>query len=337
MAPGAARPLEAYEWVGRGRVHLLAASHRELPDAVDAFQAAIDLDPTYAAAHAGLALARCAQAQQRAVPHLEAYADAKAAALRALAMDPECADAQVALGVVLYLSEWDWAGAERSFRRALEISPNHSEAYLHYGSLMETLGNLRLGLQLKQQALERDPASPLVHVQIATSYWNQRRYDEAIVWADRALAIDPQHLLAREFLAGAYSKKGDFDRLMDENVKQAQAFGIPEPQLAAIRRAIDECRRVFEADGRAGVARYMLKNMPRAASAAAEVQFAVLHGQAGELDAAFEHLDRAIDGRDPALVHLAVAPQWDDLRNDPRFAARLTRMGLSSVPADAAV
>lgn len=262
------------------------------------------------------------------MPHQEAYAEAKAAALRSLAMDPECADAQVALGAVLYISEWDWAGAERSFRRALEISPNHSEAYLHYGSLMETLGQLRLGLQLKQQALERDPASPLVLVQIATSYWNQRRYDEAIAWADRALAIDPRHLMAREFLAGAYWKKGDFDRLMAENLKQAEAFGVAEPQLAGIRRSIDESRRAFEAGGRAGAARYMLQRLPRAAGAAADLQFAVLHAQAGELDAAFEHLDRAIDGRDPALVHLAVAPQWDDLRGDERFAARLSRMGL---------
>ncbi len=330
----AERPLEAYELVGRGRVHLLAASLRELPDAVSAFRAAIDLDPTYAAAHAGLALARCAQAGQRAMPHQEAYAEAKAAALRSLAMDPECADAQVALGAVLYISEWDWAGAERSFRRALEISPNHSEAYLHYGSLMETLGQLRLGLQLKQQALERDPASPLVLVQIATSYWNQRRYDEAIAWADRALAIDPRHLMAREFLAGAYWKKGDFDRLMAENLKQAEAFGMAEPQLAGIRRSIDESRRAFEAGGRAGAARYMLQRLPRAAGAAADLQFAVLHAQAGELDAAFEHLDRAIDGRDPALVHLAVAPQWDDLRGDERFAARLSRMGLPALMAD---
>jgi len=327
--PDAERPLEAYQWVGRGRMHLLAASQRELPDAVQAFQAAIDLDPTYAAAYAGLALARCAQAQQRATPHQQAYADAKAAALRALAMDPECSDAQVALGTVLYISEWDWAGAERSFRRALEISPNHSEAYLNYGSLMETKGDLRLGLQLKQQALERDPASPLVHVQMATSYWNQRRYDEAIVWAERALAIDARHLLAREFLASAYWMKGDFDRLLVENVKQAEAFGVPEAQMAVIRRTIDECRRVFADGGAPAVAREMLKHMPQPAPAAANVQLAVLHSQAGDLDAAFEHLDRAIDSRDPALVHLAVAPQWDGLRADPRLAVRLTRMGLS--------
>ena len=161
------RPLEAIELVGRGRSHLLSASYFEVAKAVETFQAAIALDPTYAAAHAGLALAKCAQASLRAAPHVAAYADAKAAALRALAMDDACADAQVALGAVLFLSEWDWIGAERSLRRALQISPNYTEAWLHYGSLMEALGKLEEGLQLKQQALERDPFSALVRVQIA--------------------------------------------------------------------------------------------------------------------------------------------------------------------------
>ena len=222
LRPG--RPLEAIELVGRGRSHLLSASYFEVAKAVETFQAAIALDPTYAAAHAGLALAKCAQASLRAAPHVAAYADAKAAALRALAMDDACADAQVALGAVLFLSEWDWIGAERSLRRALQISPNYTEAWLHYGSLMEALGKLEEGLQLKQQALERDPFSALVRVQIAVAYWHQRRYDKAIVWANKALDVDPKHLLAREFLAGAFLMTGNFDAFLQENITQAESF-----------------------------------------------------------------------------------------------------------------
>src|SRR4029453_5463642 len=102
--------------------------------------------------------------------------------LRALALDDECADAHVALGQVLFLGEWDWTGAERSFQRALEINPDHPETFLHYGGLMEALGRLDRGLQLKQQALERDPTSPLTLALIAVSFWNQRRYDDTIRW-----------------------------------------------------------------------------------------------------------------------------------------------------------
>jgi DNA-binding winged helix-turn-helix (wHTH) protein len=321
------RPLEALELVGRGRQHLLSASYFELPKAIEAFQAAIALDPTYAAAHAGLALARCAEGQMRQAPLLVAFGEAKAAALRALAMDDECADAQVALGEVLFLAEWDWTGAERSFARALALSPNYTEAYLYYGSLMEALGRLAEGLHLKLQALEREPFSPMVHVQIATSYWNQRRYDDAIAWANKALALDPRHLLAREFLAGAYWKKGDLEQYLAENVRQATAFGCPENQLAAIRRGCETIAHAFDTGGWLAVTRYMLDQLPPQQPAAA-IRLAILHGEVGDLDGAFAHLDRALEARVPAVVHLAVGPQWDSLRPDPRFTQGLARMRL---------
>ncbi|HKV99935.1 MAG TPA: winged helix-turn-helix domain-containing protein, partial [Vicinamibacterales bacterium] len=240
LSSEASRPLEAYELVGKGRAHLLTASYFELPKAVESFQAAIDLDPSYPAAHAGLALARCAQARLRAVPHEQAYADAKASALRALALDSTSADAQVALGAVLFVSEWDWTGAEHSLRRALEISPHHLEALLHFGSLMEAIGQLDRGLLFKQQALATHPSSPLVHVQLATAYWHQRRYDDAVVWARRALALDPKHLLAREFLTGAYWMTGDFDAFLAENITQAEAYGAPAETIAHVRSMCEQ-------------------------------------------------------------------------------------------------
>jgi DNA-binding winged helix-turn-helix (wHTH) protein len=315
-----ARPAEVYELVGRGRLHLLSAKLGDLPQAEAAFGAAIALDPTYAEAHAGLALTSCAQAELHAAPAPEAYAQATRSALRALAMDNRCADAHVAQGSVLFLSEWDWAGAERSLARALEINPDYTEAYLLYGRLLEALGEVDRGLEMKLRALERDPHSPLVHLQIAMAHWHRRRYDETIAWATRALDIDERHLLAREFLAGAYWAMGDFDRHMEENLRHAAHYGVPAS-------ALDPLRQAYAESGRQGVVRLMLRGL-QAAPHPPDHQLAVLHGEAGDLDAAFRHLDRAIDGRDPCLVHLAVAPQWDSLRGDPRFDASLRRMGL---------
>ena len=123
-----ARSAEVFELFGRGRAFLLSGSMFEVPKAVEAFRSATALDPSYAAAHAGLALAWCAQADLRLVPPATAYAEARSAALRALAMDASCADAQTALGAVLFLGEWDWLGAERSLTRALELNPNHTQA-----------------------------------------------------------------------------------------------------------------------------------------------------------------------------------------------------------------
>jgi DNA-binding winged helix-turn-helix (wHTH) protein len=327
-------PIELYEFVGRGRAHLLSGSYFEVSDAVDAFRAAIDIDVTYAPAHAGLALARCAQASLAVTPHREAFTEARASALRALAMDSASADAQTALGTVLFLGEWDWLAAERGLRRALDINPDHTEALLQYGSLQEALGRVGDGLRVKQQALARDPRSALVLMHIARSYWHQRRYDETRAWAQRALDADPRHLLAGEFLAGVCWKLGDVDGWVRENVRRCDVFGAPADACAHVERVGTEMRAAHAAGGVAAVARYLADRVdaqvldPRALEKIA-VQRAVLYGAAGRLDDAFASLDVAIAAREPALVHLAVAPEWDGLRNDPRLAERLRAMAIA--------
>ena len=325
--PEASSNPKVYELFGRGRSHLLAHSIFDIPKAIQAFEAAIELDANYAAAHAGLALGYCAQAAMRAAPPSEAYGKAKIAALRALAMDPVSADAQAALGAVLFFSDWNWAAAERSLLRALELNPHHTEAYLLYGQLLEALGRLDEGLAMKQKALERDPHSPQVHLQISISYWHQRRYEDAIEWANKTLALDAKHPHAREHLAGAYLKKGDFDRYLAENIRHAAIHGVPDTVFAPVKEA-------YAAEGLTGVRKLFLARAAKQPDAFPAMQLAVFYGEAGNRDAAFQHLDRAIDSHDPSLVHLAVAPQWDSLRGDARFGQCLARMRLgSSLPA----
>src|SRR5690242_13716944 len=334
FAPSAiTRPVELYELVGRGRSHLLSGSFFELPAAVDAFRSAIEIDPTYAPAHAGLARARCQQAAFRAAPHQEAFAEAKASALRALAMDSASADAQVALGTVLFLSEWDWTAAERSLQRALEINRDHTEALLQYGSLQEALGRLDDGLRCKQQALARDPRSAGVLVQIAISYWHQRKYDDTLAWARRALEVDPKHVQASQFMSYVYLKIGDIDRFAALAVRMSIEFGLPEEWVAVMRQVTAAAQQVYATAGLSGLNRFWVDQIPNP-----QLDFDVLlkmpffrariYGAAGRLDEAFNCLDEAIAQRDPALVHLAVAPDWDGLRDDPRFDDRLKKMGL---------
>ena len=158
--------------------------------------------------------------------------------------------------------------------------------------------------------------------QISLSYWNQRRYDEAMRWANKTLELDATHGLAREFLAGAYWAIGDFDRHMAENIKHAAAHGVPAA-------ALDELGRAYAEGGRTGVVRLALQQAAQQPKGFPEFQIALMHAELGDLDAALPHLERAIDARDPCLVDLAVAPQWDAFRADSRFQRCLAGMRLA--------
>jgi tetratricopeptide (TPR) repeat protein len=183
---------------------------------------------------------------------------------------------------------------------------------------------LEEGLQLKLKALERDPFSPLVYLQISLGYWNQRRYDDAIEWASKTLELDPRHPHAREHLAGAYWKKGDGDRYMAENLKHAELHGAPAETLARLKES-------YAAGGVAGVWRLGLELAAKHPQAVPAMQLALFHGEVGSKDAAFQYLEQAMESHDPGLVHLAVGPQWDCLRSDPRFQDALLRMGLTKL------
>jgi tetratricopeptide (TPR) repeat protein len=178
-------------------------------------------------------------------------------------------------------------------------------------------------------------------VLIAVSFWNQRRYDDVIVWVNKALDRDPRHLFARELLTGAYWMTGEFERALAEDLKRVEARSPDEDTLAAFKRMCAELLRSYRSGGFADANRLIVEYRQRAVellsdgTARAErgnagLGLVVHYALAGDLDTAFEHLQRAIDARDPALVHLAVAPQWDSLRPDPRFNQCLVRMKLRS-------
>ncbi len=309
---------ELHELIGTGRVHLLAASPEDAQRAVAAFQKAVLLDPFYAPAQGGLALAWCAEAQFR---FREPYPKAKAAALAALTLDQFCADAWVALGSVLFFSEWNWAEAEAALKRALELVPNHSEGCLTYGQLAEALGRLEEGLRLKQRVLESYPSSPLVHLQMALSYWHLRRYEDSLQWAEKALQADRRNLLARKLILGNYKMRGDFDRFMWTLLSGYQDRGVSEEVIGALSQ-------LYAEGGRIAITQNLIGQLAAADQPGSAFTLAIFHGELGNLDASFDYLSRALDSRDPWLVHLAVAPQWDPLRPDRRFSACLARMGL---------
>ena len=207
------------------------------------------------------------------------------------------------------------------------------------GRSKKRLGRLDDGLRCKQQALARDPRSPGVLVQIAISYWHQRKYDDTLVWAQRALDVDPKHVLACQFINKVYLKIGDINRFGAWTVSQTIAWGFPEARVAVLKQVTAEMQQVYATAGLSGVRRFLVDQITNPQldfDPLLKMAFfrAILYGGAGRLDEAFDCLDQAIADRDPALVHLAVAPDWDSLRGDPRFAERLRSMALPSIAHD---
>jgi serine/threonine-protein kinase len=258
------------------------------------------------------------------VPCRDAYAHAKTAALRALAIDSCSADAQVALGTVLFVSEWDWKGARRSLERALATDPDHPEALLQYGAVRDALSpaGKAEGLAFKQRALERAPHSALVFVEIAISLQLRRDVEQAILWARRATEADPINIRASNLLAALYLVGGNIGAFLQE---RRRLTTVPSPVSRSTRwgEELAHARNL----GRQQFLRLLLTALT-GNSSYDDLQRAALYGALGDLDDAFCCLDRALGERDPLLVFLGVHPLWDSLRDDPRYKERIQAMGL---------
>jgi DNA-binding winged helix-turn-helix (wHTH) protein/cytochrome c-type biogenesis protein CcmH/NrfG len=313
--------------VAHGRERLLNGSCFALRDAVDAFEAAMRADEADVAAYAGLALARCAQAQCHALHPRRAYQDATRAVVRALALDHDDPDAQVALGMVLFLGEWDAVGAERAVRRALQIDGEHIHASMLYGDLLDAMGHSDSALEIKMRALELSPTSPFVLMHIAQSFWRKRDFDATITWTRRALEQDSRHVGARMYLAYALWKNGRYDAVTTELIRQAESFGITREALTRASAASEQAS--GSDDWPSPFTRVVMAHLPGPAGGPSAINAAISSGERGERDTAFRHLDRAIKRRDASLAHLGVDPQWDRLRSDKRFHERLHGIGVA--------
>ena len=162
-------------------------------------------------------------------------------------------------------------------------------------------------------------------MQIALSYPHQRRYDEALIWANRALEVDSAHVLAAVFVSFIYWSIADIDAFIAHNIRAATARGISDAALASLKQGSAQMRQVHAAKGFAGWSEFMAEQLStdRRNGANAPSSRAILYAAAGHYDQAFASLDEAIASRDPAMVYLAVGPQWEPLRRDPRFTERL--------------
>jgi TolB-like protein/tetratricopeptide (TPR) repeat protein len=315
--------VEAYQLYLTGRYHWNKLTPPEITKSIEFFKKAIDLDPTYALAYFGLADAYRALAPSSDVPPKETLPKAKAAARKALELDELLAEPHVTLSFIYSWFDWDWAGAEREARRAIELNPNLGFAHLAYAALLSHVGRDEEAVAEAARAHELDPLSLIINTLNGQYLISARRYDEAIARLKETLELDPNFWIADFMLGTALVEKRLYPEALSEFRKATElSKGNAEPIMMT---GYTWAMAGDSAKARAVLAE--LKSLSGQRYVPAE-HIAMLCSALGEKDEAFVWLDKACENREVRLCRLKVDPRWESIRSDPRFVAILKRIGL---------
>jgi TolB-like protein/Flp pilus assembly protein TadD len=323
LVRGRTANVEAYHHYLRGRYFWhrrddVQRREENLRSSLDYFQRALAADPTFALAYAGLADSYASLAGP--MPPEEAYSRAREAALQAIRYDETLAEGHVALARILVFQEWNWAGAGRAYRRAIELSPSYATARQWHGMYLLHLGMGDEALREIRLAQRLDPLSISVNSDVGRVLYSTRRYDEAVTqWRD-ILELDPSSADARLYLGLTYLEKGMFREARLEFERWGELRQEAPTALLAYSHAAAGDR--VEAQRQLAVLLSEQRQPPPAAA------IALIYGQLGDPDTAFRWLDRAVEQRSSFLLFLKVSPRMDPLRSDPRYRQLLQRIGL---------
>ena len=311
----------AHEAYLRGLYHWNKGTEENYRDARNDFEEAIALDPNYAPAYAGLADYFWATDE---LPPRAAMPRARENVLKALALDDGLADAHKTLATVKFYGDWDWAGAEKEFKRALALNPSYSEGHRMYSLYLSAMGRREDAFSEIQTAQRLDPLSLVTSLTAGWISYYGRQYDRALQQCRGVLELDPNSSTAHECLGDAYTAQGKFSEAIAECQQAATDAGDDPVRLASLGRA-------YALAGRESDARKILAELNRVSKTKyiAPYFFAVIEGALGEKDQAFAWLEKGFNGRDPYLARLRVDVAMDPLRSDARFKALLKRVGLA--------
>jgi len=300
---------EAYQLYLRGRFYLNKRTPKDIEKSVDYFNQAIAVDPNYALAYAGLADAYALLSNYQAAPPREAMPKAKEAALKALSLDNDLAEAHTSLGFILGVYDYDFVGSEAQFKRAIELNPNYPTARLWYGAQLFNLGRFEEAAAELRRASEIDPLSLSINRLHGDRLLFARKYDGSIAQFKRTLELDTNFAPAHVSLGVAYQLKGDYAESVEEFAKSQELNGKPE-NAALMRES-------FGRRGWQGFLRVMTETR-RPSNLPPELSATVFHAQLGEKEKAFDELNKAHENREFYLVLLKVDPRLDPLRGDNR-------------------
>ncbi|HEX8719808.1 MAG TPA: protein kinase, partial [Pyrinomonadaceae bacterium] len=312
---------EAYEAYMRGRYHWYTMSADGFAKSYACYRRAVTLDPSFAAAHAGIAEYHCWLAVYGLAPPAEQLAAGREAAQRAIDLDETLAEAHTshALALLTHPSQWELAGAH--FRRAIELNPNYTQSHAHYACQLAMEARFDESVAEARRACELDPLNPFNFYFLGWCLYQARRFDESAAEARRLLQGEPRYGSARFLLSWNLRRAGAFDDSVVEARRAIELLG-EIPMLTATLAC------AYAASGRQREARALLSEMRARADGEHFVtpyHRALVHLQLGERSAALDLLEEAVESNDPWVVWLGTEPQLDPLRGHPRFRDLLSR------------
>src|SRR6266536_1684022 len=314
--------MTAYELYHKGRSLWEKRSGDSIPKAIAFYEQAIARDPNYALAYAGLASAYIILPFYTGADRLDAYSKAKDAALKALQLDPNLAEAHLALGKVLFFSEIDLAGALREYQRAIELKPNDATAHHWLGNdTLAALGRSEEAIAQCKRAVELDPLSPVINTDFGTTFYYAHRYEDSAKQLRRTLEIDPTFFYAHFNLGIALKAAGDLSGAIAEYEKAKQlSDNIYVSMLCAQAKAYA---------GDKDAARRMLSVLDKCSQHRAVVgsSRALLYLSVDKKDGALRWLDQGYEERAGSNISwIKVDPLLDSLHGDPRFEALVQKL-----------
>ena len=308
----------AYEDYLKGRYYWNRRSAEGFAKAIGYFEDATRRDPQYALAYAGLAdcYGIIGATIYGSLPAAEAAPKAKAAAIRALEIDPTLAEAETSLATAKFNYDWDWAGATQGFQHAIQMDPRYATAYQRYSLYSIAMGHFDESLEQIKKARELDPLSISINSSLGWRLYLARQYDRSIAQLRDTLELDPSYEWAHFILGQAYEQKGEFNLARAELQKAVELSHNSPLMISALAHA----------DALSGNQEEALRLLQQL-TAQSKKQYvspfyvAVVYIALGKTETALDWMEKAFADRSNGLVFLKVEPELDPLRSNPRFVA----------------
>jgi serine/threonine-protein kinase len=315
----------AYQLYLKGRYYWNKRTADGIKKGIEYFNQAIDSDPNYALAYAGIADSYNILASYSTIAPKDAFPRSKAAAKTALELDDKLAEAYASLAFAIFGYDWNWSEAERASKRAIELNPGYASAHQWYALYLAAMNRMSEAFAEVKIAEELDPLSLPVSTNVGWLFYLTRRYDEAIETYNKILELDADFILAHRRLGQVYVEK----RMHEEAIREFEKCLAPSREDA---ESLAWLGHAYAASGATERAMEIIDEMNLLAKSryVSSYLMAIIHIGLGDIDRAFELLEKACDERYGFLAYLKVSPVFDPLRADARFQELIARVGLTA-------